>query len=224
MKKILIALIIILPVYVSGQNIEKVFLEDCYTQKSNGDYTPTGYMAYASSTLSSKTPGRYAVCNLFDNNLATAWVEGATGNGAGEYIIIAKENGFNQNKINLTIKNGYQKSDYLYKANNRVKQLQVTVLLIASTDFVSETGTDYAVKPIGQPVTITIADKKESQNFVIGIPQTTGQQKQALRNFIKQETGEAAPEPTFYYGLKIKILETYKGTKYDDTCISEISF
>ncbi len=43
----------------------------------------------ASSELSSKTPGRYAVKNLFDNDPATVWVEGVAGNGIGEISLFS---------------------------------------------------------------------------------------------------------------------------------------
>jgi hypothetical protein len=42
----------------------------------------------SSSTLPSKTPGRYSVANLFDGKLDTAWVEGAPGPGNEEWVEI----------------------------------------------------------------------------------------------------------------------------------------
>jgi hypothetical protein len=47
--------------------------------------------ATASSTLTSHTPGLYSVARLFDGRLDTAWVEGAPGEGDGEWVELAFE-------------------------------------------------------------------------------------------------------------------------------------
>ncbi|RJS14751.1 hypothetical protein DRW03_34395 [Corallococcus sp. H22C18031201] len=47
----------------------------------------TAYV-HASSTLKSKTPGRYAARNAFDGDPTTAWVEGARGPGDGESLAV----------------------------------------------------------------------------------------------------------------------------------------
>lgn len=46
-------------------------------------------VARASSVLASKPPGRYRIANLFDGKLETAWVEGAKGDGKGEWVEVA---------------------------------------------------------------------------------------------------------------------------------------
>lgn len=76
----------------------------------------------SSSTL--KPKDRYNVENLFDNNNKTAWVEGKNGDGIGESVTFKKDNPFLVKKI--IINNGYKKSENLYKANNRVKNIKIT--------------------------------------------------------------------------------------------------
>ncbi len=77
----------------------------------------------ASSELHSKTPGKYSVANLFDDNLSTAWVEGVEGDGTGESITVTFETAVHISTIDIF--NGYQKSPALYSANARVKTMTV---------------------------------------------------------------------------------------------------
>ena len=64
--------------------------------------------------------GKYCACRLFDKDVTTAWVEGAKGDGIGEYVLIVQENTF-PDKIHIN--NGYQKSESLYLKNWRPKKL-----------------------------------------------------------------------------------------------------
>ena len=82
--------------------------------------TCTDYVAAigASSTLDPQGSNNYYVGNLVDYNYKTAWVEGKSDYGIGEYFIVES--------INIsTIYNGYQKSQKSWKSNSRVKKLKV---------------------------------------------------------------------------------------------------
>ncbi len=86
------------------------------------------------ATASSQLKGAaYAPDRAHDFNFKTAWVEGVEGNGAGEYLEysfkmndqIKRPEDFGINQI--VIFNGYWKSDKLWHANGRVKNLKMYV-------------------------------------------------------------------------------------------------
>jgi hypothetical protein len=119
-----------------------------------------------------------------DDNPNTAWVEGAPGDGIGEYIILYTTLPKNVNSM-ISIRNGYQKSEGLFNQNNRVKDLQI--------EFVSGT-----------------ANK----------PKITSQ-KYTLKDEMGWQQIDINPEEEVW-GIDFMIQSVYKGTKYDDTCISDI--
>ncbi|MFP3897148.1 MAG: NADase-type glycan-binding domain-containing protein [Anaerolineales bacterium] len=76
--------------------------------------------ASASSHLPSDRYGQYFAHAAVDESLDTAWAEGASGPGIGEWIEITFPGQFELYAIDLA--NGYQRSDDLFAKNNRVKQ------------------------------------------------------------------------------------------------------
>ena len=79
-------------------------------------------LIFETVTASSTLEG-YPLANVLDANKATAWVEGKRGDGIGESIVFEHYKPLELSKI--VIFNGYHKSDVLYKANNRVKDLEI---------------------------------------------------------------------------------------------------
>jgi hypothetical protein len=65
---------------------------------------------------------------IADDDPKTAWVEGAKGSGAGEWVRFSVTPLDNTTKVRLRIRNGYQKSKDLFKANARVKAITVKLL------------------------------------------------------------------------------------------------
>ncbi|MDP2315578.1 MAG: hypothetical protein Q8P41_21950 [Pseudomonadota bacterium] len=63
-----------------------------------------------------------------DDDPATAWVEGAAGGGAGEWVRFNVTRLDGASAVRLRIRNGYQKSSALWKANARVREVTVTLL------------------------------------------------------------------------------------------------
>jgi hypothetical protein len=81
-----------------------------------------GRMTYcASSTLDSQQGNTYGVGHLFDGNPSTAWVEGAAGQGIGEWITV--EFDFVRLVRSVTIDNGYQKNNDIFYKNSRVRRM-----------------------------------------------------------------------------------------------------
>jgi hypothetical protein len=89
---------------------------------------------------------------LADDDAATAWVEGAKSSGAGEWVRINVTPLDGTTKLRLKIKNGYQKSKDLFKANARAKDVTVKLL------------------PSKVEKTATLVDKDGYQELVIEQP------------------------------------------------------
>ena len=78
---------------------------------------------YQISASSAKAPISYGAENLKDNSLDTAWVEGASGSGVGERLLITPAHSMEMK--GFLIRNGYCKSDKAFAENGRVRLLKV---------------------------------------------------------------------------------------------------
>jgi hypothetical protein len=65
---------------------------------------------------------------IADDDPATAWVEGAKGSGAGEWLRIQTTPLDRTTRVRLHVRNGYQKSKDLFKANARAKDVTLRLL------------------------------------------------------------------------------------------------
>ncbi|UWU89849.1 NADase-type glycan-binding domain-containing protein [Bradyrhizobium sp. CB1015] len=84
----------------------------------------SGFETYCvSSMLKPQFGNSYGAANLFDASTGTAWVEGASGNGIGEWITIEFETLRRVKSIH--VQNGYQKNPEIFAKNNRVRQIRV---------------------------------------------------------------------------------------------------
>ncbi len=63
-----------------------------------------------------------------DDDPTTAWIEGADGVGTGQWLRLAVASLPNVSRVRLRLRNGYQKSDVLFAANARAKDITVTAL------------------------------------------------------------------------------------------------
>lgn len=143
----------------------------------------------------------YSAKNAHDLSFKTAWVEGVSGYGIGEYLTYS----FPVRHPRITsiiIANGYVKSEKAFKNNSRVKTLAVY-----------HNGTKLAI--------LHLKDIRGTQSFKFSPIGSTRTEKynpetKSYRNEIDTEASD--------WSLKFEILEVYKGDKYDDTVISEIYF
>lgn len=159
---------------------------------------------------------RYEWYKLQDNNLSTCWSEGVPGDGINEYILIpfGRPDGLNFNykkakrytniKCHVDFYNGNGESFELFKKNGRVKKCKIKIY-----DTPKSVGQNTIVVE-SEPLLIydsdiEIKDIREVQEFDFLIN---------LRDDYLYST------PTLI--LQFIILDVYKGTDYDDTCISEI--
>ncbi|MFO7852189.1 MAG: NADase-type glycan-binding domain-containing protein [Bacteroidota bacterium] len=178
--------------------------------------------------------GRYGGHNLFDNDPATAWVEGVKGHGKGEYIIVKAGEIFPDT---LAISNGYQKSERLYIMNSRPHHVKLSLyagFFLEGDD--TEIASRYRLKQIGGPVNIELKDKMGFQKLRMPFDRDNAiAARDSLKKAFKKEFAdeilqrkEWCPtcdmEPQFSFFVKIEIVNVYRGSEWDDTCISGLSF
>ena len=75
---------------------------------------------YALSHLIQKSMN-YKVENVIDDNPSTAWIEGVSDDGIGQFIQFSSNNTFRVDKIDII--NGFSKNQKTYMKNNRVKKV-----------------------------------------------------------------------------------------------------
>lgn len=88
------------------------------------DCTLDGSLRYCvSSALAAQGSNTYRARNLVDDQPKTAWVEGKSDNGVGEWIVVD----FDQKRTprSLTIRNGYGKSADIFSKNGRIKDIEI---------------------------------------------------------------------------------------------------
>lgn len=148
--------------------------------------------------VSSELSSTYSAKNMFDLDFNTAWADGAEGNGIGEKIEIDLDK---YSLVAICLINGYTKNSDLYKYNNRIKKLRIDIEYV---DYKDSTKIDVESNEI------SINDleyNKISKNNFEGMVSIIRDYGEGYRKITK---------------ITLTILDVYKGTKYSDTCISEI--
>jgi len=190
--------------------------------------------------------GKYCACRLFDKDATTAWVEGVKGDGIGEWVLIGQKKTF-PDKIHLN--NGYQKSESLYLKNGRPKSLGISLYVAYHLPAdVTELGGNYYCLPFYDSVliegnlipiinTLQLKDEMGPQYFILPF---NNEKVASLKEFgdslFEEDFGERQTEmlknsggynqykPFFGYVFKLEILDVYKGSQWDDICISDVWF
>lgn len=180
-----------------------------------------GEMFQASSTLEEEEQD-YRMQNLFDGYAGSAWVEGKEGAGLGESLILAVPRGADT----LALVNGFARSSSLYLKNNRIKELSLTVERGYSPEgHVTEQGPLLYTIPASAPVTVTVKDTRQLQILNLSLPWEEIDRKKEImdRAFEAFSLMEGVPgEYTSYYLLRMEVQAVYPGSRWDDTCLSEI--
>jgi hypothetical protein len=104
----------------------------------------------ASSVLSSQFGNTYGVRNLFNDDRSTAWVEGAQGQGVGEWISVT----FDDERWirSVSIDNGYQKNSDIFYKNSRVRRLRLIFSGGEARDFLLQDGFGRQTLTLGTPI------------------------------------------------------------------------
>ncbi len=172
--------------------------------------------------------GAYSAYQLFDENVTTAWVEGVEGDGIGEYVLIGQENTL-PDKIHIN--NGYQKTESLYYKNSRPKTLKLSLYVVYQLPGdVTELGRIFQCLQYPDSTILHLKDKMGTQVFELpfDIKRVKSVKSTGDANFEKEfeERVDKFIEHEHYYGyiLKLEIMDVYKGSKWDDTSISDLWF
>jgi hypothetical protein len=150
---------------------------------------------------------RYSVGKISDNDPKTAWVEGAEGQGIGEVLIVPCLD----LKKPVKIWTGFGKSDALFAANSRPKKIRTVVIQSPRGD-ATQYGKVYKDLKLVAEETTLLLDKNGYQELPVPVFKT---ESYLPKDFDKKVE--------YQYFLGLEILEVYPGSKYEDTCISEIT-
>lgn len=148
----------------------------------------------------------YSARQLSDGKLETAWVEGASGPGVGEVVLFPVGSVDNYSGT-LTIRNGFQKNRNLFLANGRVKDFRATLLLAGA--LAGQFSYGFTEMKVVRQQSFVLADSMEPQVFRFGSVSYPPSLAQGLYGRL-------------VYVVAIEILSVHAGSRYPDTCISEV--
>lgn len=154
--------------------------------------------------------GKYGSINLSDNDPTTCWAEGSEGDGIGEFIRMT----IPKNILTLQIKNGYQKNETIYFANNRPKKIEFELYACYElSGYVTESHNGFFISESIVSSSAVLEDNLGYQDIKLDFdwPEIN----------LQLSDNEIFDEDRFI--LKIKILDVYKGSKWNDACISDIN-
>jgi hypothetical protein len=203
---------------------------------------------WASSVFCEQIRGQevcYTPEQLFDGDPGTCWVEAAPGGGAGEWVLFT----VNRPVEGLRLTNGFARSPNLFRYNNRIKRLRLSLVvgftapgLVTELDYYLYFLTDLkeaeaelqdALEP--QPVEFSVSYEEHRQlvwealdrfydsspMFMREIEKDLGLEPNLDKEQLKLEQ-DLVFEVFGMSCLRLEILEVYAGERYDDTCLSEV--
>jgi hypothetical protein len=171
---------------------------------------------------------RYSYVNLFDGQVDTSWAIGD--GGPGTVICLGIPRGAEE----IRVVNGYAAKMDLFAKNNRVKRLKASLFMGYSfPDRVTELGQLFSLYGIGFERSLALADSISLQSVALGIDwdRVDEAAKEAEKRFEEDCLGLSEFEREAYargtiaeYLLRLEIVDVYPGSKWNDTCLSELSF
>lgn len=165
----------------------------------------------ASSELAPNKDIAYTASNAFDGKFETAWIEGNSGYGEGEWIEITFVKPVCI--MGIAIYNGYAgrtSKQSIFEANSRIKSC---FLISNNREYFGTHSSDIKTEKEAREYALTSLEPKEyipiDQNNFAG-----------MLDIIYSTSNDFGK--TYYKSIRIKVHEVHKGTKYADTGISEI--
>ncbi len=148
----------------------------------------------------------------FDGDPSTAWCEGEPGHGEGKGITIVLDQP--RTLVAIEIHGGYFKSADLLAANSRVRELAMTASNGTSGQMFTSTLTisDPTVVPAVDPCGAT-SPAPDPASWFAWVRDRPGEM--AYSNL---ESGQSMPVDV----IELDLSAVYPGSKYTDTCISEV--
>jgi hypothetical protein len=161
----------------------------------------------------------YPESNMFDGNIKTCWVCGSyvNNNPAGTYLKMPQND-----NVYLNIFAGYGKSQALFYQNARPQKIGLSVYATVHPEgYVTEIADGYEGLKYPREQIVTLVDSFGIQTIELDFS------RNELNEFSKKVYRQARSyfEPPILDSclvVKIDILESLPGTKYDDICISEL--
>jgi hypothetical protein len=150
----------------------------------------------------------YGAAMLTDGNPATAWAEGVEGDGVGEVVMVRIPD-YIPNQTRGRIWSGFGKSSKLWLQNNRPCDIKIYLLV----------GNEYDTTPCCE----FYQNLKVVASSRISLVDING-----FQEFLLPRLG-IYPDSlnlhrSSYFFLAFEILSVYRGSVYNDTCISEVDF
>ncbi|ORC30275.1 hypothetical protein B4O97_18290 [Marispirochaeta aestuarii] len=204
---------------------------------------------WASSSLSETIGGRsvtYGPEALFDGDTGSPWVEGVPGSGVGESLTVMTQRLVSR----ISVVNGFARSRRLFERNNRVREVSVSFVAgMTAPGLVTELDYSlYFLKEKALPGTFELRDSMEEQSlalyrledlqkdFYLETLEQFSTDYPDLFSMALDELGVPSNdwrdplnlglirEIYGFYGVRIRIQDVYRGSHYDDTCVSELEF
>lgn len=200
----------------AGEKWESFMFRDCCQQ----------IFSISSELNAPKNPadlGKYGARNLFDGNPATCWAEGERDSGIGQELKVAVRG--IPDRIRLV--NGYGKNTALFQKNNRIKDMIITCFAAFSIEgHVTELATDFEALQFPVEKSITLDDRVEEQEipFPFGRAEIRNFLNKAESSFFRRHKGLVPEKVQRFLIVSCKIQSVYRGSKWNDTCLSELSF
>jgi len=170
---------------------------------------------------SSLHPEKYNASRLFDQNFSTCWAEGSKGFGRGDWVI------FNSIAI-FWIYNGMWRSKALFYANNRVRRMKISFYEIYARDYSTHNLTTMKFETTRTVFTNVYLLSETVVELPDGMyPIEIDKQSDPIPFEISPDNKNLPDEKQANDGhlfCRLEILDVYPGSKYNDTCISEIVF
>lgn len=177
----------------------------------------------ASSTLEDDSPhtlGTYGMQTLFDGDRQTGWSEGTDGPGIGEVLWID----LSEHEDTLLIRNGFARSERLFRMNNRVRELEVSLWKGVLPDgMVSEWTAMYVVTPLTDSETVQLEDTMELQEIPLPFPSRVPDPSlpDGYDRYVETHGFPPAVHEVRTF-LRMEIGAVYPGSRWDDTCLTEV--
>lgn len=206
----------------TNNNIQEIYLLD------KSDFNP--YVEFVSTDITDmfnpEKSSKYPSLNLFDACFNTCWVLGSFKTDRQETLFVKFPEEIGLDKIILNIFSGYGKSKSLFMQNARPKKIRLSIFAAYYPEgYVTEVAVPYLIKKYSEK-NIELSDTFGVQSFSLGLNKNKVMDFYVKkRNDCKSFRGDnniKIVDTTFV--LKMEIVDVYKGTKYDDICISEIFF
>ena len=180
----------------------------------------------------------YSPQYILDTYIESAWKDGVEGDGIGEVVIIPCD--FLDCTKKIEIFTGFARTKDLWFENNRPRNIKLFILKserIIPNPNLYTIDTDYICEDI-TVIDEQYATLKDVYNWQeISIDKSKLPTNDRLEERLKECKMSRKTDPSlvdnficskyhsnYYYFLGIQILSVYEGTKYQDTCISEVRF